>query len=419
MKHGAKHGATHRDIPAPHAPTVTLHSLENRSFLLLVALVTFVFAWTVGVFLLPVFWAVVLAVLFTPLFEWYRKRLRGRATVASLLTLLTVLVAVVGPLVTLGALVTQEAIGVYQKVARGEIDLTQPVATVERWLPQLSQRAEELGVDFDALRENVASSALAVSQGVVTRLLGVGQQAVEFTLLLAVTFYVLFFFVRDGARLRALLIRALPLGDPREERLFTKFAAVTRATVKGTFAIAAIQGAIGGLAFAILGLGSPVLWGVLMGVCSLIPAVGSALVWGPAALYLVLTGAWVKGIILVGVGVGLIGTIDNAVRPVLVGRDAGMPDYMILLSTLGGLATFGFSGLVMGPVVGGLFMTVWEIFTEEFGPADDDEDVPGLEPELADAVEADPADLSLDAAPTSPLEVPHASVPIDVDPPSS
>ena len=387
---------------------MTLRSLENRSFLTLVALVTLAFAWTLGGFLLPVFWAVVLAVLFTPLFAWFERRLGGRSTLAALLTLATVLVAVVAPLVALGVLVTQEAVGVYQRVARGEIDLTEPVATVERLLPQVAQRAEEFGVDFEQIRENVASSALAVSQEVASRLLGFGQQAVTFTLLLAVTLYVLFFFVRDGGALRATLIRALPLGDPREERLFTKFAAVTRATVKGTFVIAAVQGTIGGVAFWALGLGSPVLWGVMMGVLSLLPAIGGALVWVPAAVYLLLTGAWVKAVILAAIGAGVMGTVDNALRPILVGRDAGMPDYMILLSTLGGLATFGFSGLVVGPIVAGLFLTVWEIFTEEFGPADDAPVVPGLDPLEADAREADPADLSLDPPTPAASRAPEA-----------
>ena len=385
-----------------------LRSLENKAFLTLVVLVTAVFAWTIGGFLLPVFWAVVLAVLFTPLFRWFETRTRGRATLAALLTLLTVLVLVVAPLVLLATLVTQEAVGVYERVASGEIDLTEPVASVEQMLPRLVQRAKELGVDFDQVRENVASSALAASQQVASRLLGVGQQALQFTLLLAVTLYVLFFFVRDGRGLQDVLVRALPLGDPRERRLITKFAAVTRATVKGTFVIAAVQGTIGGIAFFALGLGSPVLWGVMMAVFSLLPAVGGALVWIPAAVYLLLVGSWGKALILTIVGVGVMGTVDNALRPVLVGRDAGMPDYMILLSTLGGLATFGFSGLVVGPVVAGLFLTVWEIFTEEFGPGDSDPSVPGVSPAEAEAAEADPADLSLHPEPADATSPPLA-----------
>lgn len=381
-----------------------LRSLENRSFLGLVALVTLAFAWTIGGFLLPVFWAIVLAVLFTPLFEWYRRRLKGRATAASLLTLLTVLVAVVAPLVLLGILVTQEAVNVYRSVATGSVDLTEPVAALERMLPRLAVRAEELGIDFDGIRERVAQSALVVSQEVATRLLSAGQSALTFTLLLAVTLYVLFFFVRDGQRLQHVLIQALPLGDPREKRLLSKFAAVTRATVKGTFVIAAIQGTIGGLAFWGLGLGSPVLWGVIMAVLSLLPAIGGALIWLPAAIYLILTGSWVQGVILIGIGAGIMGTVDNALRPILVGRDAGMPDYLILLSTLGGLASFGFSGLVLGPVVAGLFLTVWEIFTEEFG-AEDDATVPGLSPAEASAAEDDLADLT-------PVQPPAESHPI-------
>ena len=133
-----------------------------------------------------------------------------------------------------------------------------------------------------------------------------------------------------------------------------------------------MQGTIGGIGFLVVGLEAPILWGAIMAVCALIPAVGTALVWAPAAIYLVAVGAWVKALILVGIGLGVIGTIDNALRPILVGRDAGMPDYMILLSTLAGLATFGISGLVIGPVIAGLFLTVWSMFTEEFGPADDE-----------------------------------------------
>lgn len=377
-----------------------IRSFENRAFIALVVLVTGAFVWTLWGFLLPLFWAVVLAVLFTPLYKWFCRRTGDRPTASALLTLLTVLLGVVVPLVGLGATVAEEALGVYDQVASGEIDLTEPVASVERALPGLRQRAEELGVDYDEAlaraRESVAGTAVSVGQAVASQLLSVGQQTVRFTLLLAVTLYVLFFFVRDGDRLVEVVVRALPLGDPRERRLLTKFAAVTRATVKGTFVIAAVQGTIGGIAFAVLGLGSPVLWGAVMALFSLLPAVGGAIVWIPAALYLLATGAWVKALILAGIGAGIMGTVDNALRPVLVGRDAGMPDYMILLSTLGGLATFGFSGLVIGPVVAGLFLTVWTLFTEEFGQADTSAQVPGDTPAEAAAEESDPAELGTD-----------------------
>lgn len=370
-----------------------LRSFENRAFIALVTLVTLAFIWTLSGFLLPVFWATVLAILFTPLFRWFRQRMGDHDSLAALATLLTVFFAVIAPIVMLGVAVTQEALGVYERVASGQISVTDQLESVEAMLPQLTQRAEELGVDLDRIRENAASTALSVGQNVAGRLLSVGQQTLQFVLLLAVTLYVLFFFVRDGDRLRDGLVRALPLGDPRERRLLTKFAAVTRATVKGTFVISAIQGTIGGVAFALLGLGSPILWGVVMTLFSLIPAIGATIIWGPAALYLILTGEVLNGIILVGVGAGIMGTVDNALRPILVGRDAGMPDYVILLSTLGGLGTFGVSGLVIGPVVAGLFLTVWELFTEEFGPADTAVEVPGDHPAEASAIEPHPAAL--------------------------
>ncbi|HIG75994.1 MAG TPA: AI-2E family transporter [Bacteroidetes bacterium] len=350
-------------------------TLETRTFLALVVLVTAVFAWLLGGYLLPVFWAAVLAILFAAPFQWLRAKLGGRGTPASLLTLLLILLLVVAPLVGLGAAVTSEALQVYGAVASGAVDLTEPIAQAEELLPRVTRMAQDWGVDLDDLRERVSNTAVAASQAVASGVVNLGQQTAEFLLLLAVTLYLLFFFLRDGESLVEMLVRALPLGDVRERRLFSRFAAVTRATVKGSFIVAAVQGAIGGVTFALLGLGAPVLWGSIMAVCALIPAVGTALVWVPAVGYLLATGAWIKAIILIGVGVGVIGTVDNALRPVLVGRDAGMPDYMILLTTLAGLATFGISGLVIGPVIGGLFLTVWAIFTEEFGPHDDEAEV--------------------------------------------
>ena len=346
-------------------------TLETRTFLTLVVLVTVAFAWLLGGFLLPVFWATVLAILFTAPFRWVRDKLGGRGTLAALLTLFLILVLVVAPLAGLVAAVTGEAMGVYGAVADGTVDLTEPITRAEEFLPRVTRLAQDWGVDLDNIRDRISSTALSASQALAGSIVAIGQQTAHFLLVLAVTLYLLFFFLRDGEKLVETLVRAMPLGDIRERRLFSRFAAVTRATVKGSFIVAMVQGAIGGIAFWVLGLGAPVLWGAIMAVCALIPAVGTALVWFPAMIYLIATGAWVKALILVAVGVGVIGTVDNALRPILVGRDAGMPDYMILLTTLAGLATFGISGLVIGPIIGGLFMTVWAIFTEEFGPRDD------------------------------------------------
>jgi len=148
--------------------------------------------------------------------------------------------------------------------------------------------------------------------------------------------------------------------------LFDRCAEVSRAAIKGTVIIGIVQGAIGGIAFAILGIGAPVLWGAVMALLSIVPAVGTALVWLPAAIVLIVNDRVVAGVALILVGVLGIGLVDNLLRPILVGRDTRMPDYLILLSTLGGLAGFGLAGIVIGPIIAALFLAVWQMAQSEF-----------------------------------------------------
>lgn len=183
---------------------------------------------------------------------------------------------------------------------------------------------------------------------------------------LGLMLYLAFFMLKDGIGLVDLLVRALPLGDEREHLLFSKFAEVTRATVKGNLVVAVAQGSLGGIIFWILGIPAPFLWGVIMTLLSLVPMVGAGLVWAPVAVYLFATGSWIQGLVLTGFGVGVIGLVDNFLRPVLVGRDTKLPDYLVLLSTLGGVALFGINGFVIGPLLAALFVAFWQIFIRDF-----------------------------------------------------
>src|SRR5690606_9260106 len=178
------------------------------------------------------------------------------------------------------------------------------------------------------------------------------------------------FLLRDGSTLIDLITHALPLGDERERLLLAKFAEVTRATIKGNLVVGIVQGALGGLIFALLGLPTPVLWGVAMAVVSLIPAIGAALVWAPFAIYLVVTGDVMAGVILTVYGVFVIGLADNVLRPILVGRDTKLPDWLVLISTLGGLVMFGINGFVMGPLVAAAFIVFWQIFCRDYTDED-------------------------------------------------
>ena len=182
--------------------------------------------------------------------------------------------------------------------------------------------------------------------------------------------YLLFFFLRDCDQLLRSIARALPLGDARERALFERFTAVTRATLKGTLVVGTVQGTLGGIFFALLGLDAPAFWGVMMVACSLIPIIGPTAVWLPTAIILLATGSVAKGIILLILGTFGIALVDNFLRPLLVGRETRIPDFVVLLSTLGGLTLFGLSGFVAGPAIAGLFITVWDMFAREYAPAD-------------------------------------------------
>jgi predicted PurR-regulated permease PerM len=344
--------------------------VQHGFFLLLVALTTLAFFGLIRNFLMPLFWAVVLAVVFQPVQQWWLRTTGERASLASVLTLLTVMVVVILPLVLLGIGLSREAILLYERIITGEIDLAEPVRRAEGLLPIATERLERMGIELQRLQEGLSSIAVVASGWIAQQALVIGQDAVRITVLFALMLYVLFFFLRDGARILDGAVRALPLGDERERTLFSRFADVSRATVGGALVVAAVQGAIGGLAFWALGLPVPVLWGVVMTVLSFLPAVGASLVWGPAAIILLVTGSPVRALVLTLIGVFVIGIADNVLRPILVGRYAQMPDFLILISTLGGLAVFGLSGVVIGPVIAAFFLAVWEMFAEQQAKAE-------------------------------------------------
>jgi predicted PurR-regulated permease PerM len=349
--------------PPPDSPlTARGTTIQDVSFFLLVALTTVSFVALIGSFLMPVFWAAVLATVFFPVQRRYVRRLGGRRSLAALATILTVLGLVVVPLFLMGLAMSREALQLHEQIKSGAIDLEGPLGFVRRLTPVASDYLGRLGVDIDDIGQRLSASAVAATQFVASRALGIGQDVLRLTALFFLTLYMLFFFLRDGSRLVATLIHMLPLGDARERQLLAKFAEVSAATIKGTLVVGLVQGALGGGLFWILGIPAPVFWGTLMAVLSVLPAVGPGLVWGPAAIILLGLGEIVKGVVLIVAGVIVIGLVDNVLRPILVGRDTQMPDYLVLLSTLGGLSVFGVSGLVLGPVIAAFFLVVWEMF---------------------------------------------------------
>jgi predicted PurR-regulated permease PerM len=176
--------------------------------------------------------------------------------------------------------------------------------------------------------------------------------------------YLLYFLLRDGKELAHGIGRAVPLRRDHRRELVGKFTLTIRAIVRGTLVVALVQGALGGLMFWFLDIRAPMLWGTVMALLSLLPVVGTGLVWAPVALYLMATGSLWQGLLLAGFGVLVIGLVDNLLRPILVGKDTQIPDYVVLITTLGGIAIFGISGFVIGPVTAALFLAAWHVFTE-------------------------------------------------------
>ena len=340
---------------------------QDVSFIVLVVLVTIAFIFLLLPFYSAVLWAVILAVLFHPLQRWLASQLGGRRTLAAALSLLVCVCIVVIPATLVFGALAQEANQLYHQIDTREFD---PAAIIERMRGRLPAfvvnmlEAADLG-DFAALQERFTAMLAQVSGFVASRAVSIGQGTAQFLIGLGVMLYVLFFLFRDGTALASTIGRASPLSPRHTEHVMTKFIQVVKATVKGNFIIAIVQGTVGGLTFWALGIQAPLLWGVVMTVLSLLPAVGAFLVWAPVAIYLLVVGEYLRGGILIAVGALVISMLDNVLRPALVGKDLRLPDYMVLISTLGGLALFGMNGFVIGPLIAALFVAVWSLFTEE------------------------------------------------------
>lgn len=338
-------------------------SLYLRSFILLLVVVSLAFFRILLPFYGAIFWGATLAIIFSPLNRFLLGRFQGRRNLAALVTLLVIVLIVIIPVALTTASLIQEGVDVYRRIDTGELRVGAYFGQIMDVMPNfVHDTLMRFGIgDVSSLRESLSAGALAGSKFIATRAVSVGQNAFGFLISMAVMLYLLFFLLRDGAKLANKSRQVIPLSGEHQRLLTRKFTAVVRATVKGNIAVAAIQGALGGLIFWIFGIEAALLWGVIMAILSLLPAVGASLIWGPLAIYYFATGAIWLGIILTAYGVLVIGLIDNVLRPILVGKDTKLPDYVILISTLGGLAVFGLNGFVIGPLIAALFMACWDL----------------------------------------------------------
>jgi predicted PurR-regulated permease PerM len=349
-------------------------AFEDRVFLYLVIGVSLAFLWILRPYAGAILWGTVLAIVFAPLNRHLRERMRQRRSIAAATTLLLIVVLVLFPVALIVESLISEGTAVYRRIQLGEFD-------VAAWFRQLYAMLPDWAVDLlnrfgftnlETLQTRLSGFLARGAQLIAAKALTIGQNTFQFVIALFVMLYLLFFLLRDGDVLSRRIRDAVPLHSDRQRRLAGRFTTVIRATIKGNLVVALVQGGLTGLILWILGVGAPVLLGVLSVFLSLLPAVGAAIVWVPIAIYLFAVGEVWRSLVLVIFCALVIGSVDNILRPIMVGKDTKLPDYLVLISTLGGLAVFGANGFVIGPVIAALFVAVWEIFaaSRPVSPAD-------------------------------------------------
>jgi predicted PurR-regulated permease PerM len=349
--------------------STSAHKRENGLLAFMLVAISVAFGWILWPFAGAILWAVLLSTIFAPCYQMLLGWMPQRRNVATSATVLLIAILVIFPLTLVAAGLVQEVSGLVDRFQSGELDLRRSLSefrsSLPEWAANLLAQFELTGLP--TLRERLVTALTQGWQLIARQALSFGQVTVDFLLGVFVMLYLLFYLLRDGDTLLAYLQRAIPLPPGQQQVLARSFTATVRGVLKGDLVVAVVQGILGGLIFWALGIGTPILWGALMAVLSLLPVFGTGLVWAPAAIYLLLTGAVWKGIVLLALGTLVISTVDNILRPVLVGTDVKMSSYVVLVSSLGGIAIFGVNGFVIGPLLAALFMTAWEMYLQVNG----------------------------------------------------
>jgi predicted PurR-regulated permease PerM len=348
-----------------HPPHRT-DELQHASFLLILAVVSLLMAVIVWPFAQPLLWAALAAIMFQPLYRWMLRKLGGRRNPAAIASLLVIFFAVLVPALWLGTLVVQESLTLVATLQKQPLDLATTFDRAYGMLPQMAQETiDRSGWADMANVQTKLEDLLAASAGMIaSQAVSIGSGALGFLLAFSVGLYVMFFLLRDGERIGRTILRTVPVERSIAERLAERFLGIVRATIKGSGVVGLVQGVLAGISFVIVGLESALLFGVLTTVFALVPVIGAGAVYVPVGLWLLIAGESWQGIFVLVFGFGVISSSDNVLRPILVGRDTGIPDWIILITTLGGISFLGFSGIVLGPLVAGLFLASWSILQE-------------------------------------------------------
>lgn len=316
-------------------------------------------------FLMVTFMAALTAAMVQPIYRWFLKLTKDKYSLASTLTLLAVILGILLPLSGMVGMFVGQAVQISQK-AQPEIQKLMANETSLEQLILKLPKGEHLVQYQDQILQKSGEVVKTVSLYIVNRLSPAILSAMQSLFLLFIYLYTLFFFIMDGRKILHRILYLLPLPSDQEDRLLERFTSVTKATLKGTLLIGVIQGVLAGIALGLAGVDSALFWSMMMIILSVIPVVGTVLVWLPAAIILIMTGSVIPGILVI-IWCGLVvSNIDNLLRPKLVGQEAGLHELLILFSTLGGLSLFGIAGFIVGPIIAALWVTLWNMYGEMF-----------------------------------------------------
>jgi predicted PurR-regulated permease PerM len=347
---------------------ISMRNFRTAFVVILVLAVSALFLATTWSFLKPLLLAALLAGLCRPFYRWVTRLLGGRRSLGAVVTLMILFILVAGPVSAFLGAVVNEALDVSDHA----IPWVQQhfgsasAFNAHDWLVRRFPSLADYVPSQEQLVENVGVAAKSTGRFLVTVASRMTAGTATFLLNLFVMVYAMFFFLRDGEKIIERIFYYIPLSHEDQARMLEQFASITRATVKGALVIGVVQGALAGFAFRVAGLDGAAFWGTIMAIFSIVPGLGPPLVWVPAVVYLFLTGRILAGLLLLAWCAAVVSTVDNVLRPILVGHDAKMPDLLILVGTLGGLFLFGPIGFIAGPIVCGLFLIVWEIYGMTF-----------------------------------------------------
>jgi len=330
---------------------------SQNAYYLLLTLITILFVSLIFNFAAPILWSIVVSIIFYPLYEKLLL-MTNKKSLSSMLSLILILLLVIMPSIAVLGLIGNELINFINSSENYSFEQYFQMIPNESAINQLITWS---GLSINDLIEKADDFLISASKMLYQSVSTISTNVINFFVSLFIFVYLTFFFLRDGEKILQHCMDAFPMKNEDESYLLDQFQKTTRATIKGTVMVALAQGFLGYLTLLLIGINGALIWGAVMALLSIVPAVGTVLVWFPIALVLFLNGEIMDASLLIFSGVFIIGMIDNLLRPILIGKETKMPDYLILLTTIGGISIFGITGFIVGPIIASLFISIWSL----------------------------------------------------------